>query len=109
MEALGTSSKRGPYLKLTGTQRFQIGKHAMEHGITASICYFKTKFPSLCLKETSVRRLKDLYCKELLKKLLESRDDLVPELPKKRGRPLLIGEELDKTSEGIMNHSSGSY
>ena len=49
------------------------------------------------MKETTVRRLKNLYHKKLLTEPLESRDDIVPELvPIKRVRPLLIGEELDR-------------
>jgi len=90
-------SERGPYVKLTGAQRYQIGKRAAEHGVTAAIRYFKTKFPDLPLKETTVRRLKNLYHQELLTKPLELGDDIVPELvPMKRGRPLLIGDELDR-------------
>jgi len=61
------SGERGPYLKLTPAQRYQIGKQAAEHGTTASIHYFKTKFPDLDLMETTMRRLKKLYFSELLK------------------------------------------
>ena len=96
MEVL-EQSERGPYVKLTGAQRYQIGKRAAEHGVTAAICYFKKKFPDLPLKETTVRRLKNLYHQELLTKPLKLGDDIVPELlPMKRGRPLLIGDELDR-------------
>ena len=38
------NGERGPYLKLTPAQRYQVGKRAAEHGITAFIRYFKTKF-----------------------------------------------------------------
>ena len=49
------------------------------------------------MKETTVKRLKNLYHQELLTKPLELGDDIVPELvPMKRGRPLLIGDELDR-------------
>ena len=40
-------SERGPYVKLTSAQRYKIGKRAAEHGVTAAIRYFKTKFPDL--------------------------------------------------------------
>ena len=92
------NGERGPYLKLTLAQRYQVGKRAAEHRIAASIRYFKTKFPDLELKEATVWRLKNLYLSELQKKSLESRcDHTVQELiPKKRGRPLILGEELDK-------------
>ena len=55
------SGERGPYLKLTPAQRYLIGKQAAEHGTAASSGYFKTKFPDLELKETTIRRLKCLY------------------------------------------------
>ena len=32
-------SKRAPYLILTPAQRFQVGKRAAEHGVTATIRY----------------------------------------------------------------------
>ena len=67
LEQSSSSGEREPYLKLTPAQRYQIGKQAAEHGITTSIHYFKTKFPHLELKETSIRRLKKLYLSELLK------------------------------------------
>ena len=98
LQQSSSSGERGPYLKLTPAQRYQIGKRAAEHGTTASIRYFKTKFPDLELKETTVRRLKCLYLSELQKKPLESRCDFIVQelIPKKRGRPLILGEELDK-------------
>ena len=34
-------SERGPYMKLTSAQRYQIGKQAAELGVTAAIRYFK--------------------------------------------------------------------
>ena len=85
-------------MKLTPAQRYQIGKQAAEHETTASIGYFKTKFPDIKLKEIIVRRLKCLYLLELQKKPLESRCSFIVQelIPKKRGRPLILGEELDK-------------
>ena len=56
-----TRSKRAPYLIKTPAQRFQVGKRAAKHGVTATIRYYTRKFPDLDLKETTVRRLKDKY------------------------------------------------
>jgi len=56
---------RGPYFKLTPAQRLQVGKRASENGIASSIRHFKKKYPDLLLKETTVRRLKNLYQLEL--------------------------------------------
>ena len=93
-----SSAERGSNLKWTPAQRYQIGNRAAEHGTTASIGYFKTKFPDLELEETAIRRLKYLYLSELQKMPWESRCDFIVQelIPKKRGRPLILGEELDK-------------
>ena len=96
--------RKTPYLVLTPAQRFAVGKRAAEHGVTATIRYYAKRFPDLALKETTVRRIKNIYLSELKKGSLkashsgESGDsEIVQQLPpKKKGRPLLIGEELDK-------------
>ena len=51
LEQSSLSGEREPYLKLTPAQRYQTGKRAAEHGTTASIRCFKTKFPDLELKK----------------------------------------------------------
>ena len=89
--------RRSPYTILTPAQRYEVGKRASEHGVTASLRYFFKKYPQLCLKETTVRRLKNLYQSTLKSK---SNDDglqkQVQELARKKtGRPLLVTEELD--------------
>ena len=53
--------ERVPYMKLTPAQRYEIGKRAAKYGVASSICYFKGKYQHLVLKETTVRRLKNLY------------------------------------------------
>lgn len=91
------SGRKGPYITLTPAQRYSVGKRAAEHGITATIRYYAKRFPDLALKETTVRRIKKAYLLELKSNPRESDDETVPELPcKKKGRLLLIGEELDK-------------
>ena len=60
-------TRLAPYLILTPTQRYEVGKRAAEHGITAALRYFAKKYPELLLKETSIRRFKNLYqsdCKQ---------------------------------------------
>ena len=85
---------RGPYISLTPAQMFSVGKRAAENGVTVTLRYCSKTFPDLALKETTVRRFKGNY-------LLHINNSTGPtdlqELPcKKRGRPLLIGEELDE-------------
>ena len=106
-EVLTAPAARGPYFKLTAAQRSQVGKRAAEHGIAASIRFFEKKYPDLRLKETTVKRLKNLYQSEIRNKLsggtydgkgegkLCTTEEEIPTLPlKKTGRPLMV--ELDK-------------
>ena len=103
---------RGPYVYLTGAQRYQVGKRAAEYGSTNAMRYFEKTYPNFPqLKETTVRRLKGLYTANLLQPAPPKKPDTddsdededakamsstVKELPRKKtGRPLLIGEELD--------------
>ena len=96
---------RGPrpnkYLILSPAQRFEVGKRAAEHGVTSSLRYFSKKYPQLPLKETTVRRLKNLYRLETKRasknpSSLEEPLGEVHELSRKKtGRPLLLGKDLD--------------
>ena len=106
---------RGSYLILTPAQRFEIGKRAAEHGVTASIRYFAKKYPKLPLKETTVRRLRNLYQSALKSRKSESsrtssvdHEDPSKEVEelshKKMGRPLLIGDELDTQVQEYVRH-----
>ena len=94
---LGTS-KRGSYAKLTQQQKAEIGKRAAEHGIALTICYYAKRHPDCPLKESSVRTWRNSYTLEIWRKRGERCEDMsVQELPeKKRGRQLLLGEELDR-------------
>ena len=95
--------RKAPYQVLTPAQRFAVGKRVAEHGVTATIRYYAKRFPDLSLEETTVRRIKNVYLSELKKGSFEashsgeSGDSEVQQLPpKKKGRPLLLGEELDR-------------
>ena len=102
-EAIEGAKSRGPYITLTPAQRLTVGKRAAEHGTTAAIRFFSKKYPELALKEATVRRLKNLYQSQLsiTRNLRRQESDTnlegLQELPpKKSGRPLMIGDELDK-------------
>ena len=59
--------------------------------------YFSKKYPGEfgSLKETTVRRLKNIYQAEL--RVSDSKAQDLTELPlQKTGQPLMLGEELDK-------------
>ena len=95
----GTKRKRGPYSKFSPEQKAVIGKRAAECGVGAAVRHFIKEFP--CLKENTVRDWRDLYLKELKKKrtaasvdIMKSGEIKVTHLTgKRRGRPLLLGEE----------------
>lgn len=56
--------------------------------------FFVKKYPELSFKETTVRRLKNLYQDQLrVKHEVPTAEAFAG---KKNGRPLMIGEELDK-------------
>ena len=99
-----SQKKRGPYLHLTPAQRFKVGQRASEFGVTSTLRYYAKHFPELPLKEPSVRRLKNEY-QSSLKGSLKGSDDGVKELPcKKTGRPLLLGDELDKQVQEYVKY-----
>ena len=89
-------------MSLTPSQKYEIGKRAAEHGVTASIRYYNKKYPDLMLKETTVRRLKNNYQDYIRAQASVSfntgnSEAMVQELPNKKvGRPLMTGEEIDK-------------
>ena len=86
---------REPYVKLTPEQKALIGRRAAEHGVTATIRYYSKRCEDTKLKEATVRRLKNNYLGKLKRKRVAPHE--ITELPsKKRGHPLLLGEELDR-------------
>ena len=91
------ASGRGPYLILTPSQRFQVGKRASEHGVTSTLRYYSKHFPDFQLKETLVRRLKNEYRASMKRPRDDTSTKDVQELPSKKAeRPLLLGNDLDK-------------
>ena len=81
------------------TQKLLVARRAVEYGTTTAMKFFAKKYPELLkqLNETSVHRLKNLYQEYLqVKGDVPSEKELKNFLQKKNGRPLKIGEELDK-------------
>ena len=76
-----SNTARGPYTKLTAAQRLMIGKRASEYGTTAAMKYFAKKYSGEfgSLKETTVRRLKNIYQAEL--RVSDSKAEDLTELP----------------------------
>ncbi len=88
---------RGIYENFTPEEKCAMGKRAAEFGVTASLRHFSKKYPDRYFKESSIRTWRDKYLRELAKKKTNGEEVAVTTLPnKKRGRPLLLGEELDQ-------------
>ena len=83
------------YAKFTTEQKPEIAKWAAENGIAATICHFAKKYPDL--KESSVCTWKSAYTAEIKWKCSVGVGDLdIKALPKKkRGRPYLLGKQLE--------------
>ncbi len=94
--ATAAIQKRGRYTFVRAEEKIQIARRAAENGIAATIRHYAKMFPDL--KESSVRTWRNSYRLEIKKRVRCGEDNLtVSELPtKKRGRPLLLGEELEE-------------
>ena len=97
------SPSRGRYKHYTPNQRYEIGKYAAEHGNANASKKFSAEL-DIKINESTVRGFKKKYyeqLKSLKKRKLEetdcdSVDNCEAEIrPKKRGRKLLLGDELD--------------
>ena len=103
--SVNKESERGPYLHLTPAQKYQVGKRAAETGITKTLRYYAKNYPTIPLKETSVRRLQNSYLFSLKDKKASIRSSDVQEIPcKKMGRPLLIEEGPDKQVQEYVKY-----
>ena len=90
------SLKRGPYQKYTPQLRTAIGRHAAENGVCAAAKKYSRQLDKK-INESTVREFKEAYMKKRSRKRMAEDDDVeVKALPvQKRGRPLLVGGDLD--------------
>ena len=89
-----TSASRGKYNSYMSVQRGEIGRYAVENGATTAAKHFSSKWN---VKSTA-RRLKTEYLEKLKEALKNKRGESVTVdslVTKQKGRPLLLGEELD--------------
>ena len=93
-------AKRGPYVTLTGVQQAEVARYAVSHGNKAAISRYSKEY-SVEIKDSSVSTWKSKYVEEFDRKRKAGEfegngDVVVHSIPqKKRGRPLLLGYELD--------------
>ena len=98
-----TTSKRGMYDHFTPEEKARIGKRAAEHSVTATIRYFSKLLPGRLLKESTVRTWKKKFLQEIARMKKAGEDMTVNEIAdKKRGRPLLLGCELNKQVQAYL-------
>ena len=93
--------KRGLHYKSFSPDiKAEIEKYVAENGVASTLRRYVSQYPGL--KESTVRTWKTVYSQELKKRVRSGTEmcatvTSVQELPsKKRGRPYLLGEELDK-------------
>ena len=96
--------KRGRYLFFTA-EKAKVARYGSSHGVLAAVKRFSREFEK-DLKENTVRDWVKAYNKELRSKCAstETGGDLaVTKLPsKKRGRPFLLGEKVDREVQTII-------
>ena len=92
-----TKKKRGNYKKYTATQRSKIGKYSCQYGAAAAARHFSKKLGSE-VSESTVKSIKKAYLEELRKRpRTDDGGEPISALPvKKRGRKLLLGDDLDQ-------------
>ena len=95
--------RQGKYQNFTDKERLELGKRASELGITSTIRYFATRpGEEWNLSPSTLFGWKEKYFQEL-KRRRNREDSAVTELPSvKRGRPLLLGSELDARVECFL-------
>lgn len=110
----GQKRKRGSYVSYSDSTRAEVARYACQHGNSAAARHFSKKL-SCNLNESVVRGWVTKYKKQLKAKPTIDPQE-ISELPTaKRGRPLLLGHELDtqvaehvlaiRESGGIINRS----
>ena len=95
---------RGKYNSYTDEQRAELGKYAFDNGPTNAARHFTDTW-GIPINESTARRLKAEYFDKLNEEIKEQKKKgqasetepiIIKKLPTKdRGRPLLLGEELD--------------
>ena len=89
---------RGPYKKLTDTERAAIGEFPTQHGSTKAAREYM-------ISESTARAIKRKYSEALLHAASdnEEEDCTVTTLPKgKVGRPLILGEDMDREAQDFI-------
>ena len=99
----GSLKEQGPYVQFNPEEKARIGKRAVEYGVASTVRHFKCTFSDLEMKESSVRTWRNKYLDGLSKRKRAGEEMYVNELSdKKRGRRLMLGEELYKQVQSYV-------
>ena len=102
-DVYSSSSKREQYTKFSDTERFDIGKYASEHGPAAAVRKFSEEFKTL--NESTVRGFRKKYNEQIKKASKDSRESPKAIVAERRGRPLMLGDILDKKIQDYLKVS----
>ena len=101
-----TGKKRGSYVTTSEELKAKVTKYAAENGASAPLRHFKQE---LDLKESTVRGLVTTYQKRLDSLRQEGKPRTVSVLSEKsRGRPLLVGSELEEQVKSFVGQLRSS-
>ena len=103
-------AKRQEYQKISVEMKTKIAKFVVENGIKAALNKFQDKVPKAPENwNNTIRDWKDSYLREIRKKRKagDTEDFFLP--VKKRGRPLLIGDDLDKQVQAYIKDLRKSH
>ena len=82
-------------IRYSPSTRADIGKYACQHGLVAAASFFSKKMGKT-VSNTIVHSMKRAYLEKREKRRAEDDGDLTVLPWKKRGPPVLLGEELDE-------------
>ena len=96
------SNKRGTYQKYSEELRAKIALYAVRHGVPAAVRYSSREL-RINITESTIRSFKSAYIEELKSQRIRHSTDKIKVSPyKKRGKPLLLGEDLDKVVQNYL-------
>ena len=84
------------FYRYSASDRASMGRYASQHGVAAAASVFTHKLQHH-VSETTVRSLKKAYLEQKRnKRAVEDDNDVDVLPPKKRGRPVLLGDDVDQ-------------
>ena len=96
------------YTRYSSSQHAKIGRYACIHGVTAAARVYSQKLQKH-ISETTVRSIRDSFREESTKRRHLDVDEDIETMPKKkRGRKVLLGEQLDQKLQQYLTTLRGN-